>query len=122
MTIESTFKDKINWKSYNLLLDIATSLEDRGHNVTLDICTLDRMDIPNCLCYYNTDTGFTWFTIRDFLCGTYLKEYEKRGVIYRIQVEDQYINAEIKQKILDTGKFVYVTTKRSNTVVYYKEK
>ena len=121
MTIENTFKDKINWKSFNMLLDIVTSFEDSGNEIILDICTLDRMGTPNCLCYYTTDAGFRWFVIRDFLADSYLKEFNKGGVIYRVQTVNPEITDNIKEKILSTGKYECVKGLRG-TINYYKDK
>lgn len=124
MTIENTFKDKINWKSFNMLLDLVTPFEDGGNEITLDICIVDDKNVINCICYYTSDEGFNWSDNNGMLYAHYLNllDTKTNNIIFGVESESPEINSKIKQKILSTGKIDFVEEFSKRIISYYKDK
>ena len=121
MTISEFFKDKINWKFYNLLRDKLTTLEDDG------VMCYIKVGLPRSI--QNDEVKFSYYTIFQYSyksgdIGTYYAEttprdvnvfiakYEEVGVIlYCVYIA----GVENREKYLNTIK------KRYSNITMYNE-
>jgi len=100
------FNKIIDWKKYNLLIDILTKYEDKGHRFYLSIMVgnpdIDKMD-NNTVYEYGTVENGKWY-IDKKKDDVYIKQYEKHGLFYVI-----FTNANLFVTLTDvinnTGKF-----------------
>lgn len=104
MTFEKALKSIINWKIYNLILDIVLKYEDEGYACHLAIgCNTTKNLNANMMFFYNYKTGehSNWNEYSNSFSGAnVLIENVKNGcVIYRVVLPK--LNKASKEMIQD---------------------
>jgi len=111
-TFKQLFKDKINWRCYNLLKYILTEFEDSGASPSLYVGINNFFPIL----IYNSEIGEIWRNTHNPL-EKVEELYNRNGLVYVIVVEKELTDnwiiliEGIRDKILNTGKMKYQTDK-----------
>ena len=131
MTIEEYFKDKINWKIFNCIVDACTLLEDSNIPYAIYVCSKKQAS-PSMEPHYGYI--FTRFYINnnhirmhydneEFKLDDYIKCYEKDGLYYMFAVGKR--GEIVRDKLIGTRKLEFVEEQpyRDDVKVYlFKEK
>ena len=100
------FNKIINWKKYNLLIDILTRYEDKGHRFYLSIMVGDP-DVDsmgnNTIYEYGTTEGGDWYIDR-MKDKIYIEQYGKHGLFFVVFTNAYLLNTMVID-INNTGKF-----------------
>jgi len=113
MTTEQFFKDKIDWKLYNMLKDIITRFEDTGIEISLSVCVDSMIDGmgPNQnnffpIHFYSSENGDRCTTYKSDMSKVKQSRYEFNVEIRKIENYNEIAN-NIKDNILSSGKFLF---------------
>lgn len=96
---EEYFKNKINWKLFNMLLDACTELEDESIWFSLDVSIINDKSITNSgkylfiYRYYTVLGGAANSSIKeyskvDFMIGDSIASYNKNGLFYVLTLDN----------------------------------
>lgn len=115
-TFKQLFKDKVDWKCYNLLKYILTKFEDSGASLSLYI------SINNCfpILIYNSDFSSEIWRNTHKPLEEVEELYNKNGLVYVVEVEKEMnekwltLMQNIKEKILETGKVTFQADREGN--------
>jgi len=114
-TFKQLFKDKINWRCYNLLKYILTKFEDSGVSLSLYVSINNFFPIL----IYNSEVGEVWRNTHKKL-EEVEELYNRNGLVYVVEVEKELTDnwliviEGIRDNILNTGKMKYQTDKDGN--------
>lgn len=105
MTTEQYFKDKINWKIYNIILDASTELDDKDvhHIVSIEVCEYSfNQEIFHEI--YSEHNGYNTSIAAGGYFEDYIENYEDNGLVYTLLIDHEYheyqsvINKILKRK------------------------
>lgn len=114
--LQDCFNKHIDWKKYNLILDILTQYEDRGHRFIVNIMVgdTDLNGLDNYILFeYDTQDDIKWYDAVRGQIDEYIKLYEKFGMFFVIFTNAHFLNTLV-DVIGGSGKF--------NSCINYKEK
>ena len=105
MDFEEFFKDKINWKDYNYILDRVTKMEDMGYDVSIYACVGPNTPYyMNVYTYQSKGSRNGFYSLEDFpktsredVWKNAVNGYKKYGLCFRMYALDT--NSEIFQEL-----------------------
>jgi len=105
--MEAFFKDKIDWKFYNYLIDRLTKYEDKtGNYFSISICVDASKRFINGYYIYNTyrlEIGEkSGYDTEAMNIDPYVKMYNENGLFYNIELKgENYLTYDEKIKEID---------------------
>ncbi len=121
LNIESFFKDKIDWKFYNYLIDRFTDYEDLGYVMLIDISVTLNSDDQ---LIYNSDKRYCSYSLS--YMNLVIKSYNTHGLFYNCYIYDKtdyhFADRKIAQLFKDKIENKCKYLKGSEYIIYCQPK
>jgi len=122
MTIEQYFKDKIDWRLFNSLVDKLFQFGDNSNNFIIDI-RVGTINSSYTVYKYNYDDGESWshptptdsLIYKNGLLKRCKDKYLASGIYYKIVVFSAVDNKAKRDKLVS----IINNTKKLDIIVYY---